>query len=390
MAKSTKEESHSDKATDINFIDALNDLVDNIPLRKGTKKYSLLLLIRSYYKSNDDAHLITSIPIDDLIKNINFAGEKAKSITSKQVSEKRKNLSSLKSSLNKNLRSMAEEGRNPLGIIVGKSNAFNVSQKVEPKHDTELTAQDLTSELQEVLSNEGVELKGEIAEKFNDILRKELSAQRKGIEEIEKKRGIENANKQLKKKLKELRKETSSIKQELTHIKEDISVEESGAGVAPGQQLMKEIEKKITSTLQTDIEKDMKALSEKDRELEDKERALSEKENKILQLQQELSDKDLNFRKELSKEKDLLEKHLEKEKQSIQKTVDSLAVEQKNLIEEKERTLDESLKAQDDYEQKLEQLHKEKSEEEIAGLKNWKNLTGNMASLMRDEKEFQK
>lgn len=393
MSKDDKAKSEAEKVSDIKFIDALNDLIENVPLRKGTKKDSLLKLICSYYKTDDDLFKVTSIPLDNLIKTIYFSGEKAAPLTPKQIKNKRKNFSSLKSSLNKNFRAMAEEGTNPLGIIVGKSNAFNVSMKIELNHASESGVQNLASELSDILSNAGVELKGDMEEKLKEVVHNEFVSHQKGIEKIEEKRAAGKANKQLKKKLKEVREESSSLKEEIKELKESVSVKEQEAKDLSrkqevDQEVIKNIEKKLTSTIAADIEKNVKALTEKDQELEEKEKILTGKENKILQLQQEKSEEEIALREKFKKEKEIMEKRFHEEKDIIQKNIDGLVGEQMALTKERDEILDDSLKTRDSFDEKTERLRKEKEEDEKASLKEWKELTGNMAALRTDEKGF--
>ena len=383
----------SENVSDIKFIDALNDLVEKVPHRKGVKKYSLLLSIRSYYKVDDDLRTITSISVEDLIIEIYFPGKKANTVSSQQIKYKRKSFSSLKSSLNKNLRTMAEKGENPLGIIVGMSNAFNISMKVELDHASESGEQNLASELQEVLSNAGVELKGDMAEKLKEVVHNEFISHQKGIEKIEEKRAAEKANKQLKRKLKKLREESSFLKEDIKELRESVSVKEQELEDLSKKQevdqgIIKEIEEKIRSTLQVDTEKHMKALTEKDEEIAKHEKMLAEKENKVLQLQREMTEKEIALRENLKKEKETLENQFREEKKSLQKKVDDLVIERMELTKKQNENLDERITMQDSYDEELERLRKEKTEDEKVNQKEWKDLTKNMASMMKDEKEF--
>lgn len=384
MIKDDKVKSEPEDISDIKFIDALNDLIENLPHRKGAKKDLLLKLIRSYYETDDDLFKITSIPLDDLVKKIYFPGEKAAPAIPKQIKDKRKNFSSLKSSLNKNLRILAEEGRNYLGIIVGKSNAFNISQAVELKRTTDSVEKDFTSELSDILTNAGVELKGDMAEKLKEVVHNEFTSHQKGIEKIEEKRAAEKANKQLQRKLKKLREDSYSLQKEIEELKESVSVKEQKAG----QEIIKDIEEKIRASIQTDVEKQMKALTEKDKVIAEKEKSLLEKENSVLQLHRKMTEKEIAFRDELKKEKEIMESRFREEKDILQKNIDDLNGERMTLTKERDEVLDEKLEMQDGFDTELELLRKEKVEEEKTNRKEWKDLTGNMAALMKDEKEL--
>ncbi len=94
--------------------------------KKKNLKYTLITAIRKYYRTDSDIEEIKKIPVDDLIKVLWDTGDDPA-----ELKEKRKNFSNLKSTLNRDLRDMFNNGKNPEGIKVGRDNVFVMSDEMK-------------------------------------------------------------------------------------------------------------------------------------------------------------------------------------------------------------------------------------------------------------------
>ncbi|MCK9294037.1 MAG: SUMF1/EgtB/PvdO family nonheme iron enzyme [Desulfobulbaceae bacterium] len=98
---------------------ALADLRPNPATLKGR----LLSLIHSYCPTDERLAEIDSIPAEDLIRQLWEVDDPA------EIHQKKKNLSSLKSSINKDLKNLARQGKNPEGLIISRDNVFTISEE---------------------------------------------------------------------------------------------------------------------------------------------------------------------------------------------------------------------------------------------------------------------
>ncbi|MDA8163639.1 MAG: SUMF1/EgtB/PvdO family nonheme iron enzyme [Desulfobacteraceae bacterium] len=101
----------------------IDEAIAHLALREDTLKYRLLMAVRSHFPTEESLAAIDSIPPEELIRQVWETGD------SGEIQQKRKNLSGLKSSLNKSLRELSRKGLNPEGIILGRENAFIVSEE---------------------------------------------------------------------------------------------------------------------------------------------------------------------------------------------------------------------------------------------------------------------
>ncbi len=104
-------------------LQGIDETLDNLELKEGTLKAELAGVIRSYFVDDHSVQSITSIPTDEIVLKIwgPCQGEELKA--------KKKNFSSLKSSLNKSLKDLDKAGKNQAGIILGRDNVFIVSEE---------------------------------------------------------------------------------------------------------------------------------------------------------------------------------------------------------------------------------------------------------------------
>ena len=89
-------------------------------------KTRVIRALRQFYSDEHSIRTITRIEADDLIKSIWDTDNSIEAIKSK-----RKNFSSIKSSINSELTRLHSEGKNPEGIIIGKNNTFDMSDKAK-------------------------------------------------------------------------------------------------------------------------------------------------------------------------------------------------------------------------------------------------------------------
>jgi hypothetical protein len=99
-----------------------------------TLKYRLVHAIRESYESKGAVTTLQGIDTDELVKALWDTEDDPSTIKSK-----RKNLSSIKSSVNADLKRLYEDGKNPEGIIIGRSNVFVMSDEAKDRLLTSFT-----------------------------------------------------------------------------------------------------------------------------------------------------------------------------------------------------------------------------------------------------------
>ncbi len=97
--------------------------IDNLHLNETTLKARFLRAINRRFVDEESLDTLTAIPPLDLIHELwNPQG-------ASEIKAKRKNLSSLKSSINKSLKEGIESNANPDGIIIGRDNVFIIADE---------------------------------------------------------------------------------------------------------------------------------------------------------------------------------------------------------------------------------------------------------------------
>ena len=93
---------------------------------KKTLRHRLVDTIRQFYESEGSVESLGGIPSEALIKALWIAENDPETMRSR-----RKNLSSIKYSVNAHLRSLYRAGKNPEGIIIGRNNTFVMSDEAK-------------------------------------------------------------------------------------------------------------------------------------------------------------------------------------------------------------------------------------------------------------------
>jgi formylglycine-generating enzyme required for sulfatase activity len=107
----------------------IDDAVSNLNYKnKETLKYKLIYAIRQYYVDDSSVDFLKSIDTEELVKTLWHTGECPGLIKSKK-----KNLSSIKSGVNADLKNLYQEGKNPQGVVIGQSNVFDMSDEAKDK-----------------------------------------------------------------------------------------------------------------------------------------------------------------------------------------------------------------------------------------------------------------
>ena len=101
--------------------------ISNLNCRdKNALKYRLVNIIRQFYENENSVESMQGIDRDELVKLLwNIGDDPA------IIKKKRKNLSSIKSSVNANLKKFYKEKENPEGIILGPTNIFVMSDEAK-------------------------------------------------------------------------------------------------------------------------------------------------------------------------------------------------------------------------------------------------------------------
>ncbi|MBN1850468.1 MAG: SUMF1/EgtB/PvdO family nonheme iron enzyme [Deltaproteobacteria bacterium] len=106
----------------------IDEAVSNLRYSEKALKYRLIQSIRAFYTDDISIETIMEIPSDALIQKLWETGHDPIAIRNR-----RKNLSSIKSSINADLNRLHEEGKNSEGIIIGPANVFDMSDEAKTK-----------------------------------------------------------------------------------------------------------------------------------------------------------------------------------------------------------------------------------------------------------------
>ncbi|MEW6426632.1 MAG: hypothetical protein AB1568_01215, partial [Thermodesulfobacteriota bacterium] len=101
---------------------SIQQLIDSIAAPAGTLKARLLELLAQRLHSDEAIAATTSIAVDELVAILwELDGDE------ETLKRKRKNFSSLKSALNRDLKTLEASGGNPASLFLNKNNVFEVS-----------------------------------------------------------------------------------------------------------------------------------------------------------------------------------------------------------------------------------------------------------------------
>ncbi|PKN76444.1 MAG: hypothetical protein CVU52_04765 [Deltaproteobacteria bacterium HGW-Deltaproteobacteria-10] len=107
----------------------IDEAIDSLNYKSETTlKSKLIRAVRNFYPDESSLETLTSIDTEELVKFIWDTGDNAELIKTK-----RKNFSSVKSSVNTDLKKLYSDGKNPQGIIIGPSNIFDISAEAKNK-----------------------------------------------------------------------------------------------------------------------------------------------------------------------------------------------------------------------------------------------------------------
>jgi len=122
---------------------------------QDTLKFRLIRAIRGYYGDGDSGGgVVEAIDSEALIRTL-WGSEGDESLKAR-----RKNLSSVKSGVNADLRRLYNEGRNPQGVVIGQNNLFDMSDEAKNKTLGTIDA---------ILREDGADVIRKMAEMLNEV-----------------------------------------------------------------------------------------------------------------------------------------------------------------------------------------------------------------------------
>jgi len=107
----------------------IEEAIDGLNYKSETTlKSKLIRAIRNFYSDDSSIESLTSVDTEELVKYVWDTGDDVE-----LIKNKRKNFSSVKSSVNSDLKKLYQEGKNPQGIIIGHNNVFDISDEAKNK-----------------------------------------------------------------------------------------------------------------------------------------------------------------------------------------------------------------------------------------------------------------
>ena len=107
----------------------IDEAIENLRYKsEATLKSRLLRAVRHYYADDAASESLQIIDTEELVKTIWETGDDRELLKTK-----RKNFSSLKSSVNADLKKLYADGKNPQGIVIGSANVFAISDEAKDK-----------------------------------------------------------------------------------------------------------------------------------------------------------------------------------------------------------------------------------------------------------------
>jgi hypothetical protein len=96
---------------------------------KKTLQQRLVATIRNLYRSDSSVDALHGIDTTEVIKALWMTGDDPEAVKSR-----RRNLSSVKYSVNARLKRLFREGKNPEGVVIGRNNIFVMSDEAKDKY----------------------------------------------------------------------------------------------------------------------------------------------------------------------------------------------------------------------------------------------------------------
>ena len=196
-------------------VEGIDQAISNLEYKnKNTLKYRFVQHIRQYYTSENSDVFPNEIDHEALIKMLWDTDHSLEAIKNK-----RRNLNSVRSSVNADLKKLYEKGKNPEGIKIGSRNIFEMSEEAKDK----------------ILNNIGLDLPpgGTLGlDQIMDILKlaNETVSGSMAVEDTEKKDGLKKIDR-LKDLIKGLSEKVGLGSPELSRRAPDYGAEEDGDGV---------------------------------------------------------------------------------------------------------------------------------------------------------------
>ncbi|MCK5097369.1 MAG: SUMF1/EgtB/PvdO family nonheme iron enzyme, partial [Desulfobacteraceae bacterium] len=107
-------------------LEGINQAITGLAYKENSKKHKVISAIKAYYVSEKSINDLISIDTDNLIKKIWDLEE-----TPSKIRTKRRNFSSLKSSINLDLKKLSDKGKNPENIVITDANTFDMSEEAK-------------------------------------------------------------------------------------------------------------------------------------------------------------------------------------------------------------------------------------------------------------------
>ena len=170
----------------------IEEAIDNLNYKSETTlKSKLIHAIRNFYQNESSVEALTSIDVEDLVKSVWDTGD-----DNELIKNKRKNFSSIKSSVNSDLKKLYSEGKNPRGIIIGHNNVFDISDEAKNKALASIAdifrekGIDAQSRITEILATLGDILTGAISSTNTEEAQEELDRLKNLIGGLSEKLGL--------------------------------------------------------------------------------------------------------------------------------------------------------------------------------------------------------
>ena len=109
-------------------LNGIDQAINNLKYRHDSVKYKAIQAIRQHYVSDASIQSVLEVDTDRLIRLIWDIGD-----SSSKLKAKRRNFSSIKSSINADLKRLAKKEKNPENIIISDTNVFDMTE--EAKND---------------------------------------------------------------------------------------------------------------------------------------------------------------------------------------------------------------------------------------------------------------
>ncbi len=158
----------------ISSLKDIDETIEGLNYRSETTlKYKLIHAVRNSYTDESSIDALQAIDTGELVKSVWETGDNPE-----LIKNKKKNFSSLKSSVNIDLKKLYTAGKNPQGIIINHSNVFDISDEAKNKALASIT---------DALREKGIDAGSrmtDILAAVSDILSGAISsANREGIQE---------------------------------------------------------------------------------------------------------------------------------------------------------------------------------------------------------------